>query len=108
MIDNECTICLTSIVGKQCIINLACKHTFHLNCLYEWEFKSNLCPNCRSIINKSPRYGLHFNTNLKTPPKITYTPLYPRLAINSYTGYIKDNKIPNHKTISNHKPHTYK
>ena len=108
MIHNDCTICLSSIIGMQCIINLACKHSFHLSCLSEWELKSILCPNCRSVINKNPRYGLPFNTNLKMPPKITYTPLYPRLATSPYAGYIRDNKLLNNKTTSSHKSHTYK
>lgn len=47
----NCSICITDEKGDTPGQQLACKHVFHYQCIYNW-FKSNhnTCPNCRAIV----------------------------------------------------------
>jgi len=48
--DEECKICFDNITKGDYILNLDCKHNFHLECLKEWLHFKQDCPICRSHI----------------------------------------------------------
>ncbi len=69
-INNECSICLTSIDNKKKDLN--CMHSFHTNCIDEWLKTNNSCPLCRNIIkSKEPVQNVIINITLNPPPRNT-------------------------------------
>ena len=48
----SCVICLDELHNDQEVCQLSChkSHVFHFKCMEEWVKNSNLCPNCRSMI----------------------------------------------------------
>ena len=53
-IENECSICLTTIHPKD-IKTLSCKHSFHSHCITPWKIRNSSCPICR---NDSGRFAI--------------------------------------------------
>lgn len=48
-IDNKCIICMDNLSH---MIELECKHIFHMDCIKKWLIEySNSCPTCRKIIS---------------------------------------------------------
>lgn len=48
-IDNKCIICMDNLKN---MIELECKHIFHIDCIKKWLIEySNSCPTCRKIIS---------------------------------------------------------
>ena len=45
---DECPICLEPYTSENPAIVTACKHRFHLSCLYEWVERSDTCAMCLS------------------------------------------------------------
>ena len=43
---SECQICMAELADRE-TIDLACKHTFHKDCLAEWAKRSKTCPGCK-------------------------------------------------------------
>lgn len=44
-----CPICLVEN-QSDCMVKLSCEHTYHLNCLTPWIYKSENCPMCKSTV----------------------------------------------------------
>jgi hypothetical protein len=44
----ECSICLEEIDEEDIYQLEECKHTFHVECIREWEKHKNTCPLCRT------------------------------------------------------------
>ncbi|KNH09437.1 hypothetical protein XU18_0122 [Perkinsela sp. CCAP 1560/4] len=51
--NNQCTICLDAMGGKELITRLDCTHVFHLNCLISWLEQQHTCPVCRATCSAS-------------------------------------------------------
>jgi hypothetical protein len=52
ILDQEdlCTICMNHYELDEKIINVICKHSFHMSCLSEWVKYKAVCPICRHHI----------------------------------------------------------
>lgn len=65
--DNVCPICLVVLGCKSESIETLCKHTFHRNCLYEYDDycirnqKNLICPLCNHPLD-------HLNPKTSPPP----------------------------------------
>lgn len=46
-LEDECVICLEPFSENDIIRELGCSHFFHVECINDWETKSNTCPCCR-------------------------------------------------------------
>lgn len=57
---SKCTICLTDIYINDHIKTL-CSHSFHINCLKEWEKSNNKCPLCRTILYNNTNIDFTFH-----------------------------------------------
>ena len=51
MKDENCTICVTKYQIGENIIELNCKHIFHIECISEWVKYKSECPVCRQSID---------------------------------------------------------
>ena len=64
--DDECSICLESLSDHQSqIIELRCKHEFHLDCIHKYFAIKMECPLCRSfeiLDEEFPSLGASLNT----------------------------------------------
>lgn len=47
---HKCSICLEDFTLKEKVINLACNHFYHENCIKEWFKKQNTCPLCQQLV----------------------------------------------------------
>eukprot|EP00743_Colponemidia_sp_Colp-15_P009428 GILK01010307.1.p1 GENE.GILK01010307.1~~GILK01010307.1.p1 ORF type:complete len:236 (+),score=15.78 GILK01010307.1:182-889(+) len=48
--EEICALCLDAFDDKNPGTQTDCKHTFHLQCIMEWQERSALCPFCRSSL----------------------------------------------------------
>ncbi|MEN2497891.1 MAG: hypothetical protein MHMPM18_002222 [Marteilia pararefringens] len=47
---NECPVCLEAFADDERIRILACRHTFHSDCIITWLERNTSCPMCRKLI----------------------------------------------------------
>ncbi|XP_071705802.1 uncharacterized protein [Rutidosis leptorrhynchoides] len=47
--DDECPICFEEYTHDHPRIITKCSHHYHLNCLYQWQELSGLCPHCSRV-----------------------------------------------------------
>lgn len=50
--NEECSICLSLFLEKQCVKMNQCEHIYHESCIKEWLKINNLCPLCRKDVYK--------------------------------------------------------
>lgn len=50
-LDEECVICLNTMVKKQSVTLLKCGHTYHSQCIYGWFLIKRVCPICNIRID---------------------------------------------------------
>ena len=53
--DKMCAICKSEFEKKEVIIELACKHLLHDECISEWVKYKSECPVCRSVIDTTDK-----------------------------------------------------
>ena len=51
--ENVCAICLKNFERGKKVMNLPCKHMFHVECISTWFKQNHVCPNCRYDLRKS-------------------------------------------------------
>lgn len=51
-IVKECSICIVDFDTDDEVVELNCKHIFHLSCITEWCQRKPDCPNCRLPISQ--------------------------------------------------------
>ena len=49
-IENHCSICIAPLDKGETIGDLACGHSFHVDCLKEWLKRKNACPLCNGQV----------------------------------------------------------
>lgn len=60
-----CSICISPL-GETNICTLECGHTFHYNCVFQWNRQNQSCPMCRDEINiDPPQQIVNTNTNFR-------------------------------------------
>lgn len=47
-----CVVCLSPLVKHEKILELPCKHVYHLNCAEEWLKRSIICPICKKDLGE--------------------------------------------------------
>lgn len=53
LVVSRCVICMACLDPQICTL-LQCQHIFHKDCLVKWRFENNVCPICKTSINKPP------------------------------------------------------
>ena len=49
-LDEVCSICYYNVKEGEQVIQLPCRHYFHVDCIKEWLFKERSCPMCKQEI----------------------------------------------------------
>ena len=49
-VEQVCSICYYNIKDEEDIMQLPCKHYFHVDCIKEWLQKERVCPMCKQQI----------------------------------------------------------
>lgn len=63
MAEDNCSICMETMTSPSSIINLHCKHFFHIACLTKWTTQGNdTCPLCREPMDTKSLMTLNKST----------------------------------------------
>ncbi|ESO04787.1 hypothetical protein HELRODRAFT_172460 [Helobdella robusta] len=54
--SDACSVCLEEFEEKLFVLELQCKHTFHIKCLTSWFRQTTQCPLCRSPVGTNFEY----------------------------------------------------
>jgi hypothetical protein len=50
--DRVCSVCLEDLEPNSCVVQLLCRHTFHVDCISRWvnDEAKNTCPDCKRVV----------------------------------------------------------
>lgn len=54
-IKSDCSICQEEMIENETVLKLACRHTYHQQCVNNWLLKNNTCPLCRLEMPKEEK-----------------------------------------------------
>jgi len=65
-IKTDCSICQEEMIENETVLKLACRHTYHQQCVTNWLLKHNTCPLCRLEMPKEDKIK---KTNTRQNPE---------------------------------------
>jgi Ring finger domain len=52
--EGKCTVCQDQFEGDDVLLQLPCRHHFHLDCIVPWLKDSKMCPVCMTEVAEAP------------------------------------------------------